>query len=42
MDSEWAFSKAAVIGTTSWGTTLAVLLARREISTYLKALDDDD
>ncbi len=42
MDSERAFSKAAVIGTTSWGTTLAVLLARREVPTYLKALDEEE
>jgi glycerol-3-phosphate dehydrogenase (NAD(P)+) len=35
-------SRAAVIGTTSWGTTLAILLARNEINVTLLARDEDE
>ena len=35
MISAQGINKVAVIGTTSWGTTLSVLLARREIATCL-------
>lgn len=35
-------TKAAVIGTTSWGTTLAILLARNETEVVLLARSDDE
>ena len=34
--------KAAVLGTTSWGTTLAILLARKGIAVQLLARTDEE
>ncbi|MFN8639042.1 MAG: hypothetical protein U0360_06205 [Dehalococcoidia bacterium] len=34
--------RAAVIGTTAWGTTLAVLLARNDVPTTLLARDSSE
>ncbi len=42
MISAEGIDKVTVIGTTSWGTTLAVLLAGREVSTYLWSWQEEE
>lgn len=37
-----SLARAAVIGTTSWGTTLAILLARNDVEVTLLARDDGE